>query len=92
MYDLHNNNKKKQYFVPRTGQKMGGQKNFFARSARKIAPPPPHFQNRGAAPDFKDTDACILQMNDVMLSWLHEAAFNVTNMTQCTVLQCQSNE
>ena len=92
MYDLHNNNKKKQYFVPRTGQKVGGgaKKNVLLAPLAKL--PPPHFQNRGAAPDFKDTDACILQMNDVMLSWLHEAAFNVTNMTQCTVLQCQSNE
>ena len=32
---------------------MGGQKFFFARSARKIAP---HFQNRGAAPANDDEE------------------------------------
>jgi len=41
----------KQYFVtpPPTGQKVGGQTNFWLAPLAKLSPP--HFQNRGAAPE-----------------------------------------
>ena len=44
----------KQYFVPPTGQKVGGQKKNFLLAP--LAKCPPHFQNRGAAPGGDSAD------------------------------------
>ena len=52
---------------PPSGQKVGGQKFFFAWSLRSQNCPPPHFQNRGAALEHigptTNNDVSIIAMN-----------------------------
>jgi len=80
----------KQYFVPPTGQKVGGsKKKFSARSARTICPP--HFQNRGAAPgQDRQADVKALPHLRLLLIYTNTQGKNINQYRLNTCLKVET--